>query len=106
MWVSLHDFFFNEDVKEYDTKKTLQIHPLYACQNAMLYFAIDDMQQNMIKSHMFPIFLERPKYKESFVLTIADKIVATHEMYRYKLAATLGIWMIFLFNVISIQKWS
>ncbi len=102
----LHDFFFNEDVKEYNAKKTLQIHPLYACQNAMLYFDIDDMQQNMIRSHMFPVFLERPKYKESIVLTIADKIVATHEMYRYKLAATLGIWMIFIFNVISIQKWS
>ena len=55
---------------------------------------------------MFPVFLERPKYKESVALTIADKVVATHEMYRYKLAATLGIWMIFLFNVISIQKWS
>ena len=71
-----------------------------------IYFDIDDMQQNMIRSHMFPVFLERPKYKESVALTIADKVVATHEMYRYKLAATLGIWMIFLFNVISIQKWS
>ena len=69
-------------------------------------FDIDDMQQNMIRSHMFPVFLERPKYKESVALTIADKVVATHEMYRYKLADTLGIWMIFLFNVISIQKWS
>mgnify|MGYP004652486735 FL=1 len=102
----LHDFFFNADVKEYNAQKTLQIHPLYACLNASLYFKLDKMQENMIKSHMFPVFLEMPKYKESLVLTIADKIVATHEMYRYKLAATLGIYMLFLFNVIMVQKWS
>ena len=58
----------------------------------------------MIEAHMFPATLKLPKYAESWVITGADKIVASHEMYRYKAQMVLGIWLIFLFNVIAIQK--
>ena len=67
-------------------------------------FDIDEKQANMIEAHMFPICNVMPKYKESWIVTSADKIVASHEMYRYKAQMVLGIWLIFLFNVIAMQK--
>lgn len=100
----LHDFFFDCDLADYDAKETLKIHPDYALQNALKYFDVDTKQANMIRSHMYPVYLEKPKYAESWLLTLADKIVAVHEMYRYKAALTIGIWTIFLFNMITIQK--
>lgn len=100
----LHDFFLNEDTINYNKPKTLQIHPEIALFNAKKYFDIDTKQSNIIASHMYPIFLERPKYAESWVVTCSDKAVAVHEMARFKLSATMGIWLIFLFNMITIQK--
>ncbi len=100
----LHDFFFDEQLKEYNAKETLKMHPDYALQNAKKYFEVDEKQSNMIRAHMYPVYLEKPKYKESWALTVADKMVATHEMYRYKAALTVGIWTIFLFNMITIQR--
>ena len=100
----LHDFFFDENLKEYNSKETLKLHPEYALQNALKYFDVDTKQANMIRAHMYPVYLEKPKYAESWLLTVADKIVAAHEMYRYKAALTNGIWTIFLFNMITIQK--
>jgi len=100
----LHDFFFDSEAKEYSTQKKLVIHPELALTNASKYFDIDKKQANIISSHMFPLSKVLPKYKESLVVSLADKLVATHEMYRYKASLVMGIWIIFLFNMITIQK--
>ena len=36
--------------------------------------------ENMILSHMWPLFVEPPKSKEAYVLTLADKIAATRDL--------------------------
>ena len=85
-------------------KETFKVHPKIALINAKKYFDLDPKQENMIEAHMFPVSNVLPKYKESWIVTCADKVVASHEMYRYKAQMVLGIWLIFLFNVIAIQK--
>jgi len=100
----LHDFFLDEQTKEYNVGKTFKIHPLIALENAKEYFDLDKKQENIIASHMFPVCSTLPKYKESYVVTLSDKLVAMHEMYRYKASLMLGVYMIFLFNMMTIQK--
>ncbi len=100
----LHDFFIDKDTECYTTKETFKVHPKIALINAKKYFDIDKKQANMIEAHMFPVSNIIPKYKESWIVTLSDKIVASHEMYRYKAQMAIGIWLIFLFNVIAIQK--
>ncbi len=100
----LHDFYLNEETKSMRPSKTLRVHPSLACFNAKENFDIDQKQENIIKSHMFPLSFSIPKYKESWIVTLSDKLVATHEMYRYKASLMMGIYIIFLFNMITIQK--
>lgn len=100
----LHDFYTDEDTREYNAKETLKKHPEIAAFNAKQFFDIDPVQENIIEAHMFPITKKIPKYAGSWVVTSADKLVATHEMYRYKAQMALGIWLIFIFNIITIQK--
>jgi len=100
----LHDFYTNEQTKEYNIGKTFAVHPNIALINAKKYFDLDKKQQNIIASHMFPVCNTLPKYKESYIVTCMDKMVAFHEMYRYKISLMMGIYLIFLFNMITIQK--
>ena len=100
----LHDFYTDKDSEGYNSKDTFKVHPKIAAMNAKKYFDIDKKQENMIEAHMFPISAVNPKYKESWIVSVADKVVASHEMYRYKAQMVIGIWLIFLFNVIAIQK--
>ena len=98
----MHDFFFDEELKDYNKRKTLVEHPKRAKENAKRYFILNERQENAIESHMFPLMGCIPKYKDSIIVGIADKLVATHEMYRYKAALQLGILMIFFFSMITI----
>ncbi len=98
----LHDFFFDEELSEYNKRQTLVEHPKKALENAKMYFELSKEQENAIVSHMFPLVGTIPKYKESLVVGLADKVVATHEMYRYKAVMQLGIVMIFFFNMMAV----
>ena len=74
----IHDFF-NDEVKDENGYKRLVDHPKHALKNAMRYFELTDLQKDIIAKHMFPVTLTPPKYKESVLVTIADKISATKE---------------------------
>ncbi len=100
----LHDFFFDEELKECTQMETFKKHPLVALKNAKECFDIDCKQADMIETHMFPVCNRFPKYKESYVMSTCDKLVAVHEMYRYKASLVMGVWLIFIFNMITIQK--
>ena len=54
-------------------------HAKTALRNANKEFRLNKKEQNMILSHMFPLNMILPKYKESVILTIADKICALRE---------------------------
>ena len=100
----LHDFYFNYQLEGKTTKECFKEHPELAYLNASKYFEISDLQKNMIESHMFPSCKVIPKYKESICLTIVDKVVALYEMQRFKVGLKLGIYLIFIFNMLTIQK--
>lgn len=77
----LHDFFFvdNNDV---DATKRLDVlinHPKYALTNSKRYFELNEKEENIITSHMFPVALKAPKYAESWIVDIVDNVVAIGE---------------------------
>jgi uncharacterized protein len=100
----LHDFFFDAQLESFGIAKTWCKHPEISIQNARQYFEIDEVQENIIISHMFPSCKIMPKYKSSWLVTCVDKCVSFYEMYRFKASLVLGIWTIFLFNMVTIQK--
>lgn len=74
----LHDLFY------YDWKgsglgtKHISEHPRVALENAEALTQLNDMERDAIIKHMWPMF-GIPKYKESFVVTMVDKMCATME---------------------------
>ena len=77
----LHDFFKN-NYKKYSRKKLLIEHPTYALYNARKYFKLNEIEKDIIKSHMFPINIKTiPRYKESLIVTIIDKVACIYERY-------------------------
>lgn len=62
-------------------------HPKAALSNAWaLCGSLTPKEENIIISHMWPLARKMPRYKESFVVNLADKACATLEvvgLYRY-----------------------
>jgi uncharacterized protein len=76
----LHDYFLY-DWHESDKSHRLHgfTHAKKALLNAEKEYELNDIERNMIYCHMFPLNLRIPKFRESIILCIADKIVATKE---------------------------
>lgn len=94
----LHDFYEDIDLKGNGLQR-LARHSKVALKNSEEYFKLDDMQKNIIKTHMFPCNLDIPKYKESWLITIIDKIVSTYEMIRYKIPMYIGKGIKYIFKI-------
>ena len=92
----LHDFFTKSDLRRKDYKKFLKNHPKIALLNSKKYFNINEIEENIIISHMYPLSKEKPKYKESKVVCVADKLVSTYEFFRYQLKFSVNLLIIFL----------
>jgi uncharacterized membrane protein len=80
----LHDFFLydwrNHDVPDLPRKKFHGIeHPIIAVANAKKFFSINEIEEDIIKKHMWPLTLVPPKYKESFIVSFADKYLSSKE---------------------------
>lgn len=88
----LHDFFKSKEI----AKNRFINHPLKALENAKLNFSINKMQENIILSHMFPASCVMPKYKESYLVSFADKLVALKECTKYKIPLTIGATFLFM----------
>lgn len=100
----MHDFYTNDDLSSKNCLTALSDHPSKALENASKYYDISSLEANIIESHMFPFGKKMPKHKESWVVTFVDKTVALYEMYRFKLSLMLGIYLIFAFNMLTIQR--
>ena len=76
----LHDYFLY-DWHEADKSHRFHgfIHAGRALLNAEKDFELSDIERNMIKSHMFPLNPVLPRYRESVILCVADKICAARE---------------------------
>ena len=99
----LHDFYVNDDLTGSGAKR-LGTHPEAALENSLKYYELDNIQKDIIKSHMFPCNLTIPKYKESWLVSTVDKVVGTYEMLRFKTSLYSGIFLLFLFELITISR--
>ena len=80
----LHDFFRIDEFGENRGMVQGVVHPGLALANAEVYFDLNDKEINGIESHMFPLCTKLPKYKESWIITLVDKMVAVYEYSSYK----------------------
>lgn len=76
----LHDFFlYQRHVdKPYKGWHTTG-HPRLALKNALELFDINEVEQDIIKKHMWPICLGAPRYRESFMVSMVDKYCCATE---------------------------
>lgn len=79
----LHDYFLY-DWHDPDPSHRLHgyRHPGTACTNAIRDFHVGEIEQNMIRHHMFPLTPTPPTCREGVILCIADKLVASRETAR------------------------
>ncbi|MRR15417.1 MAG: hypothetical protein EG826_03050 [Deltaproteobacteria bacterium] len=80
----LHDFFLydwrNHDVPDLPREKFHGLaHPAIAVANAKKYFSVNEIEEDIIKRHMWPLTLVPPKYKESYIVSFADKYLSSRE---------------------------
>jgi len=80
----LHDYFFynwrNHDEPHLHRKKFHGIeHPKIALSNAKRTFSLNKIEEDIIKKHMWPLTALPPRYKESFIVSFADKYLSSKE---------------------------
>lgn len=76
----LHDYFLY-DWHEKDASHRWHgfIHAERALANALEDFDLNGVERDMIRRHMFPLNVRPPRYKESWILCVADKICSSRE---------------------------
>ena len=84
----LHDYFlYDYHITTKHTEYGIHAwsHPMVALNNAMQEFELNNIQQNIIRSHMWPVtFLHVPKSREAWIVTVSDKICAVMELIHTK----------------------
>ncbi len=80
----LHDFFLydwrNHDAPDLPREKFHGLeHPKIAVANAGKYFSLNDIEEDIIRKHMWPLTLVPPKYKESYIVSFTDKYLSSKE---------------------------
>ena len=80
----VHDFFTNAEFLSNHGLIQGVVHPDIALANAKGEFEINDIEANMIESHMFPLSMVLPRSKEAWLLTGVDKMQAIYEYMSFK----------------------
>lgn len=83
----LHDYFLYDwhNRKEHEGWHGFR-HPRKAWKNAKEDFELNRIEEDIILKHMFPLVPFFPRYRESWIICIADKISAIYEtIYEIKL---------------------
>jgi len=77
----LHDFFLvnNQEISIFERIKVLIIHPSIAVTNAKKYVELNKFEENIIRSHMFPVNPTLPRYFESVLVDLIDDYVSIYE---------------------------
>lgn len=76
----LHDYFLYDWHEKDDSHKWHGFfHAKKALNNAMEDFDLNRIEQDMIMRHMFPLNPVPPRYRESWILCLADKICSSQE---------------------------
>ena len=79
----LHDYFLYDWHEKDDSHRWHGFsHARVALKNAKKDFQLGEIEQDVIQKHMFPLNLKPPKYKESALVCLADKLSALEETIR------------------------
>ena len=101
----LHDFYLDGNERSNRKKFTdTFIHPKKALATSKSIFPLNKIEENIIISHMFPIYPALPKYKESVLVNTVDKVIGFKEMvaeYRYKFKYSFNYAFILLVLLIK-----
>ncbi len=97
----LHDYFNDSDYRSTKGLKKGSMHPVIALNNARREYTLNQKEENIIASHMFPMGDVVPNCKESWIVTMVDKLVAIRECGIYKVREKLALGVVFLLNFIS-----
>ena len=102
----LHDFFLSpENRTQKERLKSVFTHPKQAVAMARTQFELTKKEEDMIRSHMFPINLSVPKYAESWIVSLVDKCVATNEFaikFRFRLKYAYNLFLLFAISIMKI----
>lgn len=98
----LHDYFNDCDYKTTKGLKKGSLHPVIALNNARREFDLNNKEENIIVSHMFPMGEVKPNCKESWIVTSIDKIVALYECGVYKVKQKITLMFLFVVNMMHI----
>lgn len=77
-----HDLFYYDWRTTKFAKSHAYVHPRIAYRNAQKLTEISPLEKDIIIKHMWGATLTPPRYKESFVVTFVDDIVAVGEWRR------------------------
>lgn len=98
----LHDFFFSSDDRTMKEKfLSVFTHPKKSVANAKRVFEINEKEEDIIKSHMFPLYTAIPKYAESWIVSLVDKTVASYEFaiqFKTRMNYATNLFIIILLN--------
>lgn len=101
----LHDFYISEEGRSFKEKFTDTFtHPKKAVENALEIYGINGREQDIIRSHMFPFTTSLPKYAESWIVVLVDKIIGSLEFYKKferQIVYTTNLFMLFIINSIK-----
>ena len=76
----LHDYFlYDWHVKDENHKWHGFRHAKKALENASRDFELTPIEMDIIVKHMFPLNIKLPKYRESCIVSLADKICSSYE---------------------------
>lgn len=100
----LHDYFFSDDIKVKGKVASIVSHPKYALENANNEFDLNDKEQDIIRTHMFPVTIKPPKYLEGWIVDMTDNVASIYErsytMGR-KFAYFGNVFLLFLINILK-----
>jgi len=81
----LHDYFLYDWHAKYKPTKNVglhgRVHPKIALFNARKDYDINRIEADIIARHMFPLTFTPPKYKESVIVCIVDKVCSIYEVF-------------------------
>ena len=93
----LHDFYYKPWMEDTEKKPLLQkhgfVHAKEALDNSHTYFEeyMNPIIDNIILRHMFPLNKVPPKYKEAWIVSLADKMASLDFIEKESLKKTFGL---------------
>ena len=81
----IHDLFLYDWRVPQPGRKRLHAfrHPRIALENSMKLFDLNEKEKDIILKHMWPLTVVPPKYAESYIITLSDKLCALQESARH-----------------------